>query len=227
MTGIFILILATFSPLEFLGQYYLLSAHMTQHVLLLLVIPPLLLSGTNPEFIQKASRNSIFLKTGNIVFYPIIAWFFGVGSMWVFHIPNLVMAIHGSMFLMTLQMVFLLVAGLIFIWPVLTPLKWKKLEPLPGSVYLFLACVCCTILGILIVFAPAGMFNTQMSMQDPLVLDLIQQKWGITQEIDQQAGGLIMWVPTCIVYLTIILISLLRWFMLPDSEEMQTKTTKT
>ena len=44
-TGIGILFLSLQSPLDTLGDTYLFSAHMAQHLLLILVVPPLLLLG--------------------------------------------------------------------------------------------------------------------------------------------------------------------------------------
>src|SRR6266536_1565588 len=46
LSGVAVLILALASPLDELSDRYLLSAHMVQHMLLTLVIPPLLLMGT-------------------------------------------------------------------------------------------------------------------------------------------------------------------------------------
>src|SRR5712691_315919 len=46
LAGVAILILALASPLDMLSDHYLLTAHMLQHMLLTLLLPPLLLLGT-------------------------------------------------------------------------------------------------------------------------------------------------------------------------------------
>ena len=46
LSGVFIIFIALISPLDEIGDRYLFSAHMTQHLLLTLVMPPLLLLGT-------------------------------------------------------------------------------------------------------------------------------------------------------------------------------------
>jgi cytochrome c oxidase assembly factor CtaG len=40
---------------------------------------------------------------------------------------------------------------------------------------------------------------------------MIVEQWGITQSVDQQAAGLIMWVPCCFIYLAGVLYLLTNW----------------
>ncbi len=49
-------ILVTISPLDYLSNSYLFSAHMVQHIVLLLIIPPLLLTGTDENFLENVFR---------------------------------------------------------------------------------------------------------------------------------------------------------------------------
>jgi putative membrane protein len=191
---------------------------MIQHIILLLVIPPMLLVGLDPRVLHKYMDKPGCLKAGNVLFNPILDWILGVGSMWVWHIPSVFKAMKHSETLMTFQMLSLLILGAFFIWPVFTPVKWKRLNPLQSSLYLFTACVGCTVLGIFITFAPEDLYTTYLNGSNIAILDLIRNGWGISPDIDQQMGGLIMWVPACIVYLTYILISLSRWFSSSDPD---------
>lgn len=216
ITGLILMLLATFSPLDYLGHSYLFSAHMTEHIMLLLIIPPLLVSGTDPEFLTRVFSKPSFRIVGKYLFNPVVTWVIGVGSMWVWHDPILFEAVKHSQFLQIINMISLLIMGAIFIWPVFTPIGYKKLSPLQSALYLFFACVGCTVLGILITFAPAGLYTSLMTGSDVSIINYLQGSLGITSSIDQQMGGLIMWVPACIVYLTNILIGLLKWYK--DSE---------
>jgi putative membrane protein len=211
-SALILFILVTISPLDFLSKYYLFSAHMVQHIVLLLIIPPLILSGTDKDFLEKLFRAGFLKKAGNFLFYPVVAWFLGVGSMWIMHLPSFMMNMNDSTFLMDTQMIILPVLGWFFIWPVYSPVSFRRLEPLESSVYLFLACVGCTVLGILITFAPADMFSGGMQQENLNVARMIRSNWGISDSTDQKMGGLIMWVPACIIYLTNIMIVLFRWF---------------
>jgi cytochrome c oxidase assembly factor CtaG len=128
------------------------------------------------------------------------------------HLPAFMMRMNNSAFLMDTQMIILPVLGWFFIWPVYSPISFRRLEPLQSSVYLFLACVGCTVLGILITFAPAEMFTGGMQPENLNLIKMIQSDWGINDSNDQMMGGLIMWVPACVIYVTNIMIILLRWF---------------
>ena len=217
--GIFLFILLTFSPINYLGHHYLFSVHMIQHIVILLIIPPLFLIGTEKLFFEDLLKNPKIKKTGKFLFNPMTTWMIGVGSMWIWHVPLLFKSMMHSEAVHILEVVSLLIAGFIFAWPVFTPSKFKKLEPLQTSLYLFTACVGCTVLGIFITFAPSGFFSQYMMGNNHAILNLLQFDMGISPAIDQQAAGLIMWVPACLNYLSIILITLAKWYKMPDDEK--------
>src|SRR6185437_11048446 len=56
VAGVAVLILALMSPLDILGDAYLFSAHMVQHMLIGVVAPPLLLLGTPGWMIEPLLR---------------------------------------------------------------------------------------------------------------------------------------------------------------------------
>jgi cytochrome c oxidase assembly factor CtaG len=50
------------------------------------------------------------------------------------------------------------------------------------------------------------------------ILNFLQHNMGITPDVDQQAAGLIMWVPACLIYLTLIMILMAKWYSKPAEE---------
>ncbi len=216
--GVFLLLLVTISPLAYLAHGYLFSAHMIEHIVLLLIVPPMLLVGTNAKLIQKLSVSG-FRRTGNVLFSTPVAWIIGIGAMYIWHIPELFDAMKKSPALHTLHIITLLVAGIVFIWPVYSPVPWKRLSPLQSALYLFIACVGCTILGILITFSPPDLYIPYMAGHNAAVWNLVRNQWGITPAIDQQAGGLIMWVPACIIYITNIMLILAGYYRQPYEDD--------
>lgn len=193
--------LALASPLNTLAEGYLFSAHMMQHLLLLLVVPPLVLFSlpeSNPG--------------GRFGLHPVVAWLAGSSAMWVWHQHTLCDAATTTQTGRVIQIITLLAAGLLFWWPIVGPQRNRRLPPLLGVVYLFSACVACTILGILITFAPLGVVcPVYLHPVDRLdLLPLIRQRWDITPVKDQQAGGLMMWVPACGIYLSGVMALLAR-----------------
>ncbi len=223
-SGVALFLLVTVSPLAFLGRGYLFSAHMIGHIVVLLIVPPLLLSGTNSQLLEKL-HHSRFRKTGDVLFSAPVAWFLGMGAMYFWHIPAVFEAMIKSMSIHMIHLISLLIFGIIFIWPVYTPIPWKKLSPLLSVLYLFIACVGCTILGILITFGPTSMYIPDFTGGNAAIWNLIHNNWGITASIDQQAAGLIMWVPACLIYITNILVTLAGYYRNRYSDD-NNETTK-
>ncbi len=209
LAGLGVFVLTLVSPLNALAAGYLFSAHMLQHILLLLIVPALLLMSL-PRWVSLGPRSWLLAN-------PFLAWVAGVSAMWFWHARPLCNAAVSSKFVGALQTFSLLVLGAIFWRQILAPREDERISP-PGAVlYLFSACVACSVLGILITFAPVSV--CPIYAQPPAdrlgILNLIQANWGFTPEKDQQVGGLLMWVPMCLVYLSAIIAQLARWFAQP------------
>ena len=215
--GILFIILCVASPLHFLAKNYLFSAHMVSHVLLLLIAAPLLVAGIPKE--NRFKKFFLKLSTNKIRIFA-LCWFTGVGIMWFWHIPyifNQATSGHG-MGMMYLQWLSLLVGGIIFCWPVINPCREYRILPLSAVLYLSTACAFCTILGLMITFAPLGIYSHYVNIADTYgYLHVIRNQWKISAGIDQQAAGLIMWVPCCFIYLTASMAILINWF---DKKEL-------
>src|SRR6202030_496266 len=94
----------------------------------------------------------------------------------------------------------------------LAPRDAERLSPAIGIVYLFTACTACSVLGIILTFAPVSICSVYQQPVDRFgMLGTIRGQWGLTSDRDQQIGGLLMWVPMCLIYLTAILAQLVRW----------------
>lgn len=209
--AITIFIIAECSPLHYLAMHYYFSAHMVSHVATLLICGPLLV-------LSIPRRPSLFVSkrlkqiSGYLSSHNWLAWFAGVGIMWFWHIP----AVFNSGFT-AMQSSFsifpllhagsMLIGGILFSWPLFGPLSDKRIHPLAGVVYLFTACVSCSLLGLLITFAPTDTYHHYMNM-----IAMGTNPWNISPQEDQEAAGLIMWVPCCFVYLAGCIFLLLRWF---------------
>jgi cytochrome c oxidase assembly factor CtaG len=131
----------------------------------------------------------------------VVAWGLGVGAMWLWHEQTLCNAASQSALVHRVQELSLLLMGTAFWWPILAPREESRLPPLSGVAYLFTACVACTLLGVLITFSPVEVCSVFAHPVDRLgVMPLVRDGWGLTVEKDQQVGGLLMWVPACLVY---------------------------
>jgi putative membrane protein len=219
--GLILFMVAMISPLSALAKGYLFSAHMTQHLLLLLIVPALL-SLSLPRQVANGSKPGQptgWSKPG--MKWPAISWAAGVGAMWFWHIPTLCNAAAGSAWMRALQTVSLLTMGMMFWSPMIGPRKSWLLAPLAGVGYLFTACMACTLLGVLITFSPVPVCAAYHHPIDRLgILPLIRQDWGLTPSVDQQLGGLLMWVPACLIYISGVIGQLVRWYGSGETEEV-------
>ncbi len=207
-----VVLLALVSPIHALADGYLFSAHMVQHILLLLVAPALALLSLPATFSPG--------KMPRVFVHPLAGWLAGVGAMWVWHAPALCNAAAVSGPVAALQSVSLLVLGAVFWWQVLAPRDDQRLAPFTAILYLFTACVACSALGIILTFSPVRVCSVFMHPVDRLgIMGTIRGGWGMTPERDQQIGGLLMWVPMCSIYAAAILSQFARWHATPALPE--------
>jgi putative membrane protein len=185
----FVFAIALFSPLATLAKGYLFSAHMLQHILLVLIVPVLLLLSLARDFSLPRWLTN-----------PVVAWTAGVGAMWLWHAPALCNAANTSRAVFALQTTSLIVMGSLFWWQVIAPREADRLSPLLAMGYLFTACTACSVLGIIITFAPVSVCPAFQNSGG---------RFGLTSGRDQQIGGLLMWVPMCLVQFA-------RWHATPE-----------
>jgi putative membrane protein len=203
--GVVLFFLALASPIGVLARGYLFSAHMLQHLLLMLAVPPLLWLGLPAS---EGSAAGARQGVGSIT-----SWVAGVGAMWVWHARTLCNAAAEHTSVQAIQTVSLLVMGLAFWRPVLSPRPADRMEPLTTVAYLFTACIACTILGVIVTLSPVEVCTAYMHPVDTLgALPLLREGWGLSCKADQEIGGLMMWVPTCFVYAAAILATLGRYY---------------
>ena len=119
-----------------------------------------------------------------------------------------------------IQIISLIVLGTVFWWPIVGPQMDRRLAPLLG-----VALSVQRLRGLHHSrhpdhFAPVGVVcPVYLHPVDRLgILPLIRESWGITPAIDQQAGGLMMWVPACGIYISGVITLLARWYRAGDTE---------
>jgi len=197
--GLLVFLVALEPPIDPLASGGLFSVHMVQHLLLLLIAPLLLL-------LALPAGNAEAKPAGK--FAAAIGWSAGVGGMWLWHLPALCSAAAVNPVLHGVQAVSLVAMGLAFWRPVFSPRPSARIPPLTGLAYLFSACAACSLLGVWITFAPLSVCPAFLAPAGTLV----RSQCGLDAAHDQQLGGLIMWVPACLIYFTAMMTVLARWY---------------
>jgi len=220
--GVLLIFIASCSPLDELADTYLFSVHMAKHIVFVLVVPALLLLALPPRDGRFSAR--LLAPAERFLGRPPVAWLCGIGAMALWHVPAAFNAALVSEPLHIVEHLSLLIGGTIYWWPLLTPFRESRMYPVPQAVtYLFTSCVACTAMGILITFAPSLLYPAYAHPRGvPAIVMEIRNGWRISASMDQQIGGLLMWVPCCIVYLAGIMAMFGRWY----AEERQPEEGK-
>lgn len=204
--GVLVLAFALVSPLDLLADQLSLAAHMVQHLLLILAAVPLLVAGAPERFLrallERPRANALERWLGR----PALAWTVGMGTLFVWHVPWLYDAALRSEGLHVIEHLSLLAGSMIFFWPVLTPVRERRAPPLVAVAQLLSAAIAGALLGVLITFAPVGVYAFYLSPPaSPALLQLVRGGWGMTPAFDQQLGGTLMWTAGGPLYLGLAL----------------------
>lgn len=202
LTSIF---LAVSSPLDAFANL-LLTAHMIQHLLLMMLGPPLLLLGNPflpllrglPTSISKHGLGPFLAwkslaSFGRRLTHPIVCWVAFISTTVAWHLPPMYELALRSQTLHSLEHVCFLATGILFWWPVIQPwpsrAQWPRWTMIP---YLFLADFQNTALSAYLIFCDRVVYPTYAAAPRLPGMSALQ---------DQAAAGAIMWVPGSLVFL--------------------------
>ncbi|MEI8234593.1 MAG: cytochrome c oxidase assembly protein [Verrucomicrobiota bacterium] len=212
LSGVVVMFLALVSPLDSLGDDYLFSAHMAQHILLDMVAPPLFVLGIPTEMAAALLRWPPAAWGERILGNPVIAWIIGTATLWVWHLPSLYNLTLESEGIHIFEHLTFLITGTIFWWPVFSPLSEHRMRPLSGVIYLTLGAIINGLLGIIFTISATPFYAEYANPKDELgALLLIRNTWGLTQIADQQLGGAFMWAFGSVIFFWAIMVLVARW----------------
>ncbi|MDB4949435.1 MAG: ctaG [Gemmatimonadetes bacterium] len=207
-------------PLHELSDYFLFSAHMVQHLVLILIMPPLLLGGIPDWMLRPALRVPGLRALARGLTFPLVSFALNNVIFLAWHFPgpyDLMMRnhpVHIGMHLM------IMVTGTIMWWPVMSPLpELPRIAPPLQMVYLFLAGIPMMISAALITFSSTALYSWYVEAPRIVPLSALD---------DQRMGGVIMWVPGALVLWTGIAYVYYRWTrgekLLDDAERAAVRT---
>ena len=209
--GMVVLIFALVSPLDAISDNYLFSAHMVQHMLLAVVVPPLWVLSVPGWALDALLRVRGVRPAARFLTNPIVAFALLNGDLWLWHVPTLYDATLANEQLHVFEHLTFIGFGLLFWLPVLSTTPALRQLSLGASIlYLFVACQPMVALGALLTFSATPLYH-------PYVV--APRLWGSTALGDQQLGGLIMWLPSTIPYLTVLSVIFFRWVGEQDRRE--------
>jgi putative membrane protein len=190
-------VVALNGPLHELADGGRFSAHMLQHLVFTLVVPPLLLAGT-PSFMADALLAPPLewpptRRLLDAVTRPLTALGLWSTALFAWHLPGPYAAAVGSHAVHFAQHATLVAAALLAWWPILSPSR--RLPALPYAAQL------------LYLFA----FGMPMTIVAAMITGAEQTLYPPAPLADQRLGGVLMWVPSAVVPLTAFTAVFFRW----------------
>lgn len=202
--GLLTLLIALVSPLDALGSA-LFSAHMVQHLLLMLVAAPLLVLGQPLvpalwalPFPWRRGLGGWWRRSGTAragwrsLAHPVTAWALHAAVLWVWHAPRLYETTLTHAGTHALEHTLFLATALLFWWTIVHAGRRGRPGHGAGLLSVFAMAVQSGALGALITFSPRPWYPAYAPST---------AAWGLSPLQDQQLAGLLMWVPAGAVYL--------------------------
>ena len=190
-------------PIHDVGEEYLYSAHMLQHMMLSYFLPPLVLMATPEWLLRVLIGDGKLYRVVAFMCRPVTAALVFNVVVIVTHVPGVVTAsVENGPLHYSLHFAVVL-SGLLMWMPVVGPLPEFQIGPLAKCVYLFLQSLVPTIPAAWLTFAEGAVYETY---------DQPVRVWGLSVQHDQQLAGAIMKTGGGIFLWTIIIFLFFRRF---------------
>jgi len=209
VAGMLALLAALATPLDGLGEDYLFSAHMLQHVLLGDLAPVLLLLSLSRVLLRPVTRRLMRVERALGPFASpwtgIALW---LGLMYLWHVPAMYEAAIENPIVHLLEHASFFTAGVAVWWPLVQPVPMRR--PLKGLwplAYIGTAKFGLAALGLYFTWSTNVLYD---------YYERVPRIWGLSAVDDQNAGGAIMMVEQSLTF--VIALVVLFAVMLTRSE---------
>ena len=215
-TGLALVLAALVSPIDRLGEQ-LFVMHMVQHLLLLDLASIALICGFTRVILRPVTRRVQRLeRAAGPLATPAFAVALYVGGMALWHVPALYDAALEHPALHALEHVTFAVAGGLYWWHLLSPIRSRhRLGGMGPVAYMFSAKVMVGLLGIVLTFSPDALYA--FYEQRP-------RYWGMSAVTDQNVGGAVMAIQQSLVMGIALAVLLVR--QLGEAEREQQRAER-
>ncbi len=214
--AILVLITALASPIDTLADTALFSVHTVQHLLLTLVFAPLLLVAV-PGWMQRPLlRSPLVRQAAYAITRPLPAYLVFNVIFAASHVPMIFNVVQAHLPLHVAEHVLFMATAVVMWWPVLGSLPDLPRISYPAQMlYLFLQTIGGVAIGALVTLTPYPVYDQYVRAGG---------LWGITPLMDQQIGGLTMWVGGGFYFFCALAVVFFVWANRDAREPMQRPT---
>ena len=214
-SGIALILISLIGPLDTLsGEYF--TAHMVQHLLLMLIAPPLLLMGAPvvmvlrglPAFMQRpvfvtVARNRVMRRITRTLLHSHVALGLFLATLWLWHVPQLYSAAVDDDVIHLLEHTTFFWPAIFFWWNVVDSWPFRARLSAPRRLlYIFFATAGLKLVGVLITVSGQVLYTAYLLPRDGTALSALE---------DQRIGGLIMWMGAGLYMLLPLAVIFFRW----------------
>jgi putative membrane protein len=201
---------ALVSPIDRLGEDYLFSMHMTQHILLGDIAPLLVLLSLSRVIMRPLTRRLMSVERALGPFaHPATGIAVWLTLIYLWHIPAMYDAALNHSAVHALEHICFFTGGIAVWWPLIQPVPMRRrLTGLSVFAYLLVAKLSLGVLGVTLTWSHGVAYS---------YYEHVPRIWGLSAIQDQNLGGAIMMVEQSIVLVVAFAILFIR--MLLQSEE--------
>ncbi len=195
---------ALLSPLE-TGAHYLFTLHMLQHMLLLLVVPPLMALAVPPSLLGWMYQRPPLRRLLRAIWAPLPAFAIFNGILLLWHLPAAYDATLGSPWAHAAEHATFIASGLVFWGVIVSPAPIFVRAALGLRLALLVgADIVNFVLGFALAFAGRPFYAAYAT---------VPRLWGLSPLDDLKLGGALMWVMGQMMYAVpvLILVSVILW----------------
>ena len=201
------------SPLDALAST-LFSAHMVQHLMLILIAAPLLVLGAPvvpvmmamPRTVRRTSRSieriPVVDAASRALMNPVVVLGLHSIALWAWHLPSPYQAAVGDDVLHGGEHVTFVATAMLFWALVIGARRRRRLGHGPAILLTFVTALQSAALGVVLTFASTVLYPVHVGRTE---------SWGLSALEDQQLAGAIMWIPAGILYLGVMCALLAAW----------------
>jgi cytochrome c oxidase assembly factor CtaG len=214
IASVIVILIALVSPLDGLGEDYLFSAHMVQHLLLGDIAPLLMLLALSRVIMRPLTRRlqSVERALGPLA-HPACALVLWLALIYFWHIPALYDAALRHSAVHALQHVSFFTAGLLVWWPLIQPVPMRnRLTGMWTFGYIGAAK-----LGL----ASLGMWLTWTTTVAYTYYQQVPRVWGLSALSDQNVGGAIMMIEQSVLLVTVLAVLFGRMLAQSEQDELR------
>jgi putative membrane protein len=210
------LLIALASPLDSLGEDYLFSAHMLQHVLLGDVAPLLLLLSLSRVILRPLTRRLMRVERAlGPLAHPATGLVLWLGLMYFWHIPALYDAALRHPGVHLLEHASFFTAGFCVWWPLIQPVPMRRrLTGMWPVAYIGTAKIGLAVLGLYLTWSTSVFYP---------YYETVPRIWGLTAVQDQNVGGAIMMLEQSLTFVSVLAFVFIRILSRSEADERRSE----